>query len=62
MNTYMKPTMMVVKIQHQTSILQASVTSISGGVLSLGGSDADYVEGGGGVRTKESSSIWDDEW
>lgn len=30
--------------------------------MTLGGSDASYVSSGGSVRTKESSSIWDEEW
>lgn len=60
MNTYMKPTMMVVKIQHSCHILNGSpVTSVGGNVFDSISSDEGYS---GGVRTKESSSIWDDEW
>ena len=60
--TYVHPTMIVVKLQHQSIICQ-SVTGLRGnGGLGYGGDDASYVEGGGDVRTRESSGVWDEEW
>ena len=54
--------MIEVKLQHQ-SIICESVTGLRGnGGLGYGGDDASYVEGGGDVRTRESSGIWDEEW
>ena len=59
---YMSPTMLVVKLQHQTHLMDASVQSLGGNSsMSLGGNDASYVEGGGDVRVKEQSN-WDEEW
>ena len=61
---YIQPTMVAVKLQHQTHPMQASkVGSLDGNSgMTLGGSDASYVSSGGDVRTKESSSIWDEDW
>ena len=61
--SYIHPTMIVVKLQHQ-SIICESVRSVSSGDtgITLGGNDASYVEGGGEIRTKESSGVWDEEW
>ena len=58
---YMSPTMLVVKLQHRSNVLlTTSVESLDGNRgLRLGGSDAGSD---GVVRTKESSSLWDDEW
>ena len=59
-NAYLKPMMLVVKIQHSGIICESTVTTLqSNASLNLGGSDASYS---GGIRTKESSDIWDDEW
>ena len=52
--------MVVVKLQHRSHLMQASAQSLGGnGGLRLGGSDASYE---GEIRTRESSSIWDEEW
>lgn len=54
---YMSPTMLVVKLQHRSIICQSQVRSLGG--------NADLNYGGAGdvnARTKESSSLWDDEW
>ena len=59
-NAYLKPMMLVVKIQHSGIICESTVTTLqSNASLNLGGSDASYK---GEIRTKESSDIWDDEW
>ena len=59
-NAYLKPMMLVVKIQHSGIICESTVTTLqSNASLKLGGSDASYE---GEIRTKESSDIWDDEW
>lgn len=58
--SYIQPTMMVVKLQHQ-GLLMESIVSLSS---NLTGDDA-IIYGGGGngdARTKESGSIWDEEW
>ena len=54
--------MIVVKLQHSGIICASgdALSSIGGNSgLGFGGSDSGY---GGDVRTKESSSIWDEEW
>ena len=60
--TYMVPGMTMVKLQHQGLLMQQSV--LHGMSSNLSGDDAiNYGGGGNGsARTKESSSIWDDEW
>ena len=59
---YIQPTMVAVKLQHQTHLMDASqVKSLD---TNLTGSDIINYGGAGSVdaRTKESSSIWDEEW
>ena len=54
--------MVVVKIQHNGIICASGdrVTGLGGNSgMTLGGSDSNYE---GDVRTKESASIWDEEW
>jgi hypothetical protein len=53
--------MVVVKLQHRIHLMQTSqVTSVNGdGGFRFGGSDVGYE---GEVRTKESGSLWDNEW
>ena len=60
-NTYYQPTMMVVRLQHQGLLMQSKVTSATSdtGII-LGGASSGNT--GGVVRTKESNSIWDEEW
>ena len=51
--------MLVVCLQHQTHLMQASVRSLSSnGNLNYVGSDEDYS---GEIRVKEQGN-WDDEW
>ena len=61
--SYIQPTILVVKLQHSGIICASggdALSSVGGNAgLGFGGSDSGY---GGDVRTKESSSIWDDEW
>ena len=58
--TYIMPGMMVVKLQASGLVCVSGVQGLecSDG-LTYGGSDEGYD---GVVRTKESSSIWDNEW
>ena len=53
--------MMVVRLQHQGLLMQSKVTSATSdtGII-LGGASSGNT--GGVVRTKESNSIWDEEW
>ena len=53
---YIKPSMMVVRLQHQSIICQ-SVNNVKG--MGYGSASSNYD---GEVRTRESSSVWDDEW
>ena len=56
---YIQPTMLVVCLQHQTHLMQASVRSLSSnGNLNYVGSDEDYS---GEIRVKEQGN-WDDSW
>ena len=59
----MKPTMIVVRLQH-SSIICTSTAAIQGLSSNLDGGDAiNYGgAGSGSARTKESSNIWDEEW
>lgn len=56
--TYLKPTMMVVKLQQQGIICTSGVRSVSGNA------DIDYGGGGSGpARARQHNGIdWDDEW
>ena len=64
MKTYIQPTTTVVRIQHQGLLMQ----SILGLSSNLTGDDVIIYDGAssnntdGIVRTKESGSIWDEEW
>lgn len=57
MKTYIQPSMTVVRLQHQSIICQSHVKSFN---------CTEYIDYGGGgsgdAYTKESSSVWDDEW
>ena len=59
--TYICPTMVVVKLQHRTHLMMTSqVDEVSGNVFEGSPrSDEGYT---GGVRTRESSGVWDEEW
>ena len=55
--TYLTPSMTVVKLQHRSFICYSQVRGIAGDdALNYGGG------GSGEVRTKESGSVWDEEW
>ena len=56
---YMTPGMTVVKLQHQSIICQ-SFRGVTGGDVDYGGASSNNTSGS--VRTKESGSIWDEEW
>ena len=58
MKTYIKPNMTVVTLQHNSIICQ------SGGVRALSNSEGIGYGGGGSgdAYTKESETVWDDEW
>jgi hypothetical protein len=60
--SYISPTIVAVKLQH-SGIICTSPVSIQGLSTNLG-DDAIGYGGAGSVdaRTKESSSIWDEEW
>ena len=61
---YIQPEMLVVVMQHNINILQASdpVTGTSGNSgLSNGGSSDGYVGPDGGAA-KGSTNVWDEEW
>ena len=57
--TYQTPTMLAVALQHQSHILEASITDIGGNGPGYGGAD-DPSTGGGDV--KGSTNVWDEEW
>ena len=57
--TYIQPEMTVVRLQHQCIICQSIVNSIENPT----GEDITYGRGGSSeAYTKQSSSIWDNEW
>ena len=54
---YKTPAMLAVTLQHQNSILEASMDSATGpGGIGYGGGSSEEA------HTKESKSIWDEEW
>ena len=57
MKTYIQPTMTVVRLQHHSIICQSTIRGFSC-------TDDIYYGGGssGDSYTRESSSIWDNEW
>ena len=58
---YTNPRITVVKLQHQTQLMQTSgVRGVTGGDVDYGGASSNNTSGS--VRTKESGSIWDEEW
>ena len=59
---YLSPSMVEVALQQQGLICE-SVRGVDGNIdLHFVGSDADYVSGGGDIRTKDFKSLWDNEW
>lgn len=53
---YVSPTMLAVKLNTRQSIL-----TVSNGSLSIDNTD-DVIMSSSDVWTKESNSVWDDEW
>ena len=61
--SYIQPTMVAVKLQH-SGIICTSTAAIQNLSSNLTGDDAINYGGAGtgDARTKESSSVWDEEW
>ena len=62
MKKYIQPITTVVRIQHQGLLMQSTVTSASSGDTGISYGGASSNNGGGEIRTKESSGVWDEEW
>lgn len=61
--TYLNPTMVVVKLQHQTHLMDESTAAIQSLSTNLGDDAIGFGgAGSGSARTKESNGIWDEEW
>ena len=61
--TYINPSIVEVALQQQGLLCQSlQRVSSSNATMNYAGSDEDYISGGGDIRTKESSSLWDEEW
>ncbi len=55
--------MVVVKLQHQTHLMDASTAAIQSLSTNLGDDAIGFGGAGtGSARTKESNGIWDEEW
>ena len=62
MKTYIQPAIVVVRLQHQ-SIICVSTNSVTSNVGLCGAGDDGLITGGSGdARTRESTSVWDEEW
>ena len=57
--TYINPTIVEVALQQQGLLCQSVRNLSSNATINYAGSDEGY---GGDIRTKESSSLWDEEW
>ena len=57
---YMKPAMLVVKLQHRTCLLSNSVASL--GTNLTDGDAISYGNGGSGDARVKDYSVWDEEW
>ena len=53
---YKTPAMLAVTLQHQSNILDLSMDSATGEGVGYGGGSSEEA------HTKESKSIWDEEW
>ena len=58
---YIQPEILVVRLQHQELLMQ-SVQSVSSDDTGISFDGASSNNSGGVIRTKESTSIWDEEW
>jgi len=59
--TYLTPSMVMVRLQHQSIICQSpQMTSMSQGDTGYGGASSNNTSGE--ARTRESSGVWDEEW
>ena len=64
---YLKPSMVVVRLQHQSIICQSTMTSMSQGETHYGGGSSNNTSNNAGynsneARTRESCSVWDEVW
>ena len=57
--TYITPSIVEVALQQQGLLCQSLLRVSSNSTVNYAGSDEGYS---GGIRTKESSSLWDEEW
>ena len=57
--TYINPSIVEVALQQQGLLCQSIQRVSSNSTVNYAGSDEDYS---GDIRTKESSSLWDEEW
>lgn len=61
--TYISPEMFAVKLQHQTHLMEASITAIDGNGNSETGIDYGGESGEGeGFLGKGFTNVWDEEW
>ena len=65
--TYLTPSMVVVRLLHQSIICQSTMTSMSQGETHYGGGSSNNTSNNAGynpneARTRESSGVWDEEW
>ena len=66
--TYMTPSMVMVRLLHQSIICQSpQMTSMSPGETHYGGGSSNNTSNNAGynsneARTRESSGVWDNEW
>ena len=60
--TYINPSIVEVALQQQGLLCQSIQRVSSNSTVNYAGSDEGYISGGGDIRTKESSSLWDEEW
>ena len=62
--TYIIPGMIMVRLQHQRLLMQSSLRGFNSNLAEEDaiGYGSESSNNTSGVRTKESSSIWDEEW
>ena len=65
--TYLTPSMVMVRLQHQSFICQSIMTSMSQGETHYGGGSSNNTSNNtnydtGEARTRQFSGVWDEEW
>ncbi|MBR4516739.1 MAG: hypothetical protein IKO60_05015 [Bacteroidaceae bacterium] len=65
--TYLTPSMVVVRLQHQSIICQSQMRGMRQGETGYGGGSSNNTSNNAGynsneARTRESSGVWDEEW